>query len=291
MNVSGLVFAAWCPHAGLRRLTKDGTSVLVLIYSSTLLLELMEAGGCETMLSHPAGGETMATDETVEPTTYLDLIGKLALLEKVPAVVVEQLLPELARQWCDALVIPESRPTMALLRQELRQGLQAKVDCEGLTTAEAALNLGVTDPSFDELKERKLPNLVVRFNSGGQERFLREDLDAFVSSYLPDFKTWSTRDGLLSEFFENLERATGFQPDPQYCEIDAKNLAALQCSNPACRKNAPPRKICVRHRERLRNPSDKSLCSECVHRTLYGDLKGQFQIGGTEDRLRRDYPE
>jgi hypothetical protein len=233
----------------------------------------------------------MTTDETVEPTTYLDLIGKLAQLEDLPAAVVEQLLPKLAGQWCDAMVIPAPRPTIAFLRDELRLGLQAKVDRDGLTAADAALNLGITDASFDELKKRKLRNLVVRSNSGGDRRFLREDLDAFVSSYLPDFKTWSTRDGLLFEFFENLQRVTDFQPEPQYCEIDGKNLAALQCSNPDCRETAPPRKICVRHRERLRSAANMSLCSECVRRTLYGDLKGRFQIGGTEDRLRRDYPE
>ena len=67
-------------------------------------------------------------------------------------------------------------------------------------------------------------------------------------------------------------------------------MAAVICANSVCRVNAPPRKVCIAHRERLRTREDKSLCEECVRRVLYGDLQGQFQIAGTDERLRRVHP-
>lgn len=232
----------------------------------------------------------MANDDNHEPESYPDAVGMLSRSERVvPAIVEELLQPELG-DWVKSL---QQKPfNVAALRQSLRERLQKKVEQEGITRAAASLLLGMTEHSFEELLNRCLPTFPVRRGMNGQERFLKDELDAFVSAYLPNFKTWGTRTSLLKEFHRNLESQTDFRAAPQLCEIGGcSELAAVICANPHCRPHAPPRKICVAHREHLRKREDQCLCEECVRRVLYGNLKDSFQIVGTEQRVRRAHPQ
>jgi hypothetical protein len=228
-------------------------------------------------------------DDNREPESYPDAVGILSRSEKVqPALVEELVQPELS-DWVKSF---HHKPIhMPSLRRALRERLQEKVEREGISRAEAALLLGMTEGALADLVTRRLPTLPVRKGKKGQELFLKDELNAFVSAYLPNFKTWATRTSLLQEFFRSLESQTGFKPTPQPCEIGGcPELAAVLCANPDCRPPASPRKVCIAHRERLRSEEEKSLCEVCVRRVLYGDLKGHFQIAGTEQRLRKDHP-
>lgn len=207
----------------------------------------------------------------------------------VDVTLAEELLKPELNQWVASLGL--SRPVTSQFEQLLSDRLQQKVDNEGLNTAEAALYMGMTEHSFRRLLDLQLPKLPVRTGNDGEPRFLKSELDRFADSYLPSFKTWSTRTNLLREFFLNLENRTGFQVEPQYCEIQpCEHLAAVVCANPDCRQGAEPRKVCVAHREHLRDRSDQSLCSVCVRRVLHGDLQGRYEIAGTPERLLRDHP-
>ena len=122
----------------------------------------------------------------------------------------------------------------------------------------------MTEQSFGEFVNRRLSRFPVRKANDGRELFLKEELDAFVTGYLPNFKTWGTRTGLLVDFHRSLESQTGFKAVPQPCEIGGcGELAAVICANQGCRPQAPPRKVCIAHREHLRMEEDKSLCEVC----------------------------
>ncbi len=200
----------------------------------------------------------------------------------------ELLKPEL-NQWVESLGL--GRPDMSRFGQLLSDRLQHKVNVEGLSIPEAALYMGMTEGSFRRLSNLQLPALPIRTGSDSESRFLKNELDRFADFYLPSFKTWNTRTNLLREFRLNLESRTGFQVEPQWCELQpCEHLAAVVCANADCRQDAEPRKVCVAHREHLRDRSDQSLCSACVRRVLHGDLQSQYQIAGTRERLLRDYP-
>lgn len=228
-------------------------------------------------------------DTTFMPESYPQAVAAISRSEQVlPALVEELLQPELSG-WASSL---HQQPLdLVRLRTTLHERLEEVIRREGIPPNLAALYLGMTIESFEELLKRRIATLRAHRMPGGQPVFLKVDLDAFIDNYLPRFKTWSTRTSLLREFFGNLESATGFRPDPQYCEIEpCEHLAEVICGNSGCRTALPPRKVCVAHRERLRNREDRSLCAHCVRRVLYGDLRGAFQIAGTEARLRREYP-
>jgi hypothetical protein len=231
-----------------------------------------------------------ASDVDYEPGSYLDAVGALARSERVPPAMVEDLLrPELS-EWVSTF--HEKPLRLTELRDTLNGRLRDWVEKEGIRSGEAALHLGMTERSFDKLLELHLPNLGIRAGQNGSSGILKRELDDFRDAYLPKFKTWSSRTSLLNEFFCNLERQVGFKVEPQPCEIDdCEQLAAVVCENVSCRSGGSPRKVCFTHRERLRDPIEKSLCAVCVGRVLHGDLKGAFRIAGTEARLLRDYPE
>ena len=232
----------------------------------------------------------MPYDDNREPESYLEAVGILSRSEKVlPAIVEELLEPELS-DWGKSL--RHKVIHMPSLRKALQDRLQQKADKEGICRAMAALLLGMTEQSFGELVKRNLPTFPMRHGTNGQELFLKDELDAFVSAYLPNFKTWSRRTNLLLEFHRSLESQTRFKAVPQPCEIGGcTELAAVVCANPGCRPPGLPRKVCIAHREHLRTRNDNSLCEECVRRVLYGDLKDRFQIAGTDQRLRKEHPQ
>lgn len=182
------------------------------------------------------------------------------------------------------------------LAAKLKKLVAAKVEAAGMTAAEAALSLGLTEPSFADMVRR---NVGVRTyqNSDGKPRFLEDDLDALIDAYTPRFKTWASRSNLLREFHRNLSAKLGpsedFVPREQACEGGAaeggcRNLASVICSNPDCRPGAAPRKVCPRHQEHLATALDERLCDECVRRVVAGELTG-FDLAGSPDRLEKDY--
>ncbi len=231
-----------------------------------------------------------ASDVDYAPDSYEEAVGSLARTERVPPAMVEDLLrPELS-EWVSTF--HEKPLRLAELRDTLNGRLRDWVEKEGMHSGEAALHLGMTERSFDKLLELHLPNIEIRSGQNGTSGFLKRELDDFRDAYLPRFKTWSSRTSLLKEFFRNLERQVGFTAEPQPCEVErCEQLAAVICENVSCRSGASPRKVCYTHRERLRDPTEKSLCAVCVGRVLRGDLKGAFRIAGTEAQLLRDYPE
>lgn len=232
----------------------------------------------------------MIERETATPRSYLEAVGELARREGVYPDVVEDLLRDELGDWVRSF---HMRPIdIAALGNLLRDRLRARLQKHGICAAAAALLLGLTDESFDALLQTGILKTYVRRDEQGKERFLKEELDAFVSSFLPDFKTWGTRTSLLKEFHRNLAAQTRFEAQPQPCEIGGcAELAAVICANPSCRDDRPPRKVCFRHREQLRADAGGNLCEECVRRVLYGDLSGRFEIVGTEDRLKKDHPQ
>lgn len=232
----------------------------------------------------------MSTDAqpTIEPFPW-PKFKELADHAGVDVTLAEELLKPELNQWVESLGL--DRPDTSRYEQLLKDRLQKRVTAEGLRIPEAALYMGMTEESFRRMLELQLPALPVRAAHDGEPRFLQGELDRFADSYLPSFKTWSTRTSLLREFFLNLDNRTGFQVQPQFCEVQpCEHLAAIVCANPECRPDAEPRKVCVAHREHLRDRSDQSLCSVCVRRVLHGDLQGQYEIAGTPERLLRDHP-
>lgn len=232
----------------------------------------------------------MSTDaqRTIEPFPWPRL-KEIADHVGVDVMLAEELLQPEINQWVESLGL--ARPNTSQYEQLLKDRLQHKVDAEGLSIPEAALYMGITEESFRQLLDLRLPALAVRTSHGGEPQFLKSELDRFADSYLPNFKTWSTRTKLLRELFLNLENREGFQVEPQFCEVQpCEHLASVVCANPNCRPGSEPRKVCVAHREHLHDRSDQSLCSVCVQRVLHGDLQGQYEIAGTRERLLRDYP-
>jgi hypothetical protein len=218
----------------------------------------------------------------------LEAVDVLALSERLPARLVEELLqPEFSD---GAQSLGAGPYDFGSLRATLGDRLQARLDREGLDHAATAAYLGMTEDSFAELRRQPWLQLRIHRNSSGEERFLKEDVDALTDSYLPRFRTWTNRTSLLTDFFRELQARKGFVAKPQPCEIEGcPRLANVVCVNPDCRRNGP-RKVCAAHYERLRDPIEKSLCAICIPRVLYGDLHGRFRIAGTEERLMRDYP-
>lgn len=239
-------------------------------------------------IEHEGSGVMPINGEVFEPDSYAEAVRVLAeSADALPAVVEDLLQPELG-VWVRSLgTKPFDLPRMT---GALRGAIEEKVRNAGLSREEAALYLGMKLSSFADLLAQRPPNLRVRLNSEGEERFLKDELDAFMDEYLPRFKTWSSRTSLLSDLFQSLEQRMGFSASAQQCEIEGcGNFAEVACANPDCRAGGPTRKVCAAHRERLRE-SGGSLCAACVHRVLYGDLQSRYSIAGTEARLLRDHP-
>jgi len=160
----------------------------------------------------------MPNDDNREPESYLDAVGILSRSESVlPAIVEELLEPELT-DWVKSL---RQKPIhMTVLRSALQDRLQEKVERYGIGPTTAALLLGMTEHSFGELVKRNplvkrtLPTLRMRQGTKGQELFLKDELDAFVSAYLPNFKTWSSRTSLLQGIPPQPGIADGLQGRP-----------------------------------------------------------------------------
>jgi hypothetical protein len=224
--------------------------------------------------------------EAIEPFPW-NWLGELADSSGVDRALAEELLSKEIRVWVDSRGL--ARPDLSTFPERLRQQLQEKVDREGFALSEAALHLGMTEESLRTLVARTIPRLRSRRDARGELRFLKSELDTFTNSYLPRFKTWGTRTNMLREFFNNLQLQTGACVLPQNCDVaECGQIAQFTCANPACRADAPPRKVCPAHREFLHDMSGEGLCAECVRRWLNGELP-QYEVAGTRERLEREY--
>lgn len=143
---------------------------------------------------------------------------------------------------------------------------------KGLTKKQAALELGISDESFD-LIARKIP-----FNTG--DRFLRVFLEEYRNRFLPRDRTWSSRTSLLLEFIENYNKRGESKLAAQYCEVDgcSHHLASSQCANLMCRSQKEGRYLCPAHEvwidsgDIANRPS--SLCPTCAAQVEDGTLEG-----------------
>lgn len=157
-------------------------------------------------------------------------------------------------------------------RTDIEQRLEAFTAEQGLTSREAALELGLTLSSYEPL----IPK--VMFNSNG--RVLKVLLEAYRNKFLPRNKSWSTRSSLVNEFVDNFNRKNPSSPIVvQPCDVDnCDHIASAQCENPKCRGANPPRFVCPAHEKwidvddlRRRPPA---LCPSCASDVGSGKLRG-----------------
>jgi hypothetical protein len=166
---------------------------------------------------------------------------------------------------------------------DITSGLRDYVAANGFTSAVAALELGITQASFEQI-----PPNSIRYTAN--HRYLKPFVEQFRDIYLPKHTVWSSRTVLLSAFQKNynvVAQQKGWPLlIPQPCEMDhCDQLAADRCANAhSCRPNGIPRYVCIAHGEWIKsqkpaNEKPAVICKSCADRVRANELHG-FELFG-----------
>lgn len=162
---------------------------------------------------------------------------------------------------------------------DIEGGLRAYAGASGLTAATAALELGITQGSFEQI-----PHNPIRFTAN--DRYVKPFVEQFRDLYLPKHTVWSNRTTMLKRFHQQYN-AVAQQKGwpllvPQPCEMDdCAELAADRCANShSCQASGIARFICIAHSEWISTPkkpdSEKPavVCTSCGDRVRANQLAG-----------------